>query len=221
MKVRTVLELSEALDDAAAWRKKEMSAIRAMIATRARAHEQEALRRAAVPMLYAHWEGFAKEAATCYLELVLRQRRKYRELCPSFVALAARGRIRQAAETRRLSAHIPIVQFLLEGLDEQARFSVEGAIDLESNLSSTVLRDLLVTIDVPYDSSWSSKELLIDGSLLKTRNDVAHGERREVDAATYDQLHALVLELVDQLKASIENRAAMRGYMRSPGVPAA
>jgi hypothetical protein len=60
MKIRSVLELSEALDEASAWRKKELSTLRILIATRGRAHEQAALRRAAVPILYAHWEGFAK-----------------------------------------------------------------------------------------------------------------------------------------------------------------
>jgi hypothetical protein len=216
MKIRSVLELSEALDDASAWRKKELSALRILIASRGRLHEQAALRRAAVPLLYAHWEGFAKEAATYYLQLVARQKLRYRELTPCFIAIGARGRIRQAADSRRMSVHIPIVQFFLHGLDDEARFAPDGAIDTESNLSSTVLRDLLATIGVPYDSAWSAKELLLDGSLLKTRNDVAHGDRVDVDALTYDQLHDFVVDLLDQMKASIENQAATRAYLRSP-----
>lgn len=92
--------------------------------------------------------------------------------------------------------------------------AVDDAIDTESNLSSTVLRDLLATIGIPYDSAWSGRELLLDGSLLKTRNDVAHGERTDIDVATYDQLHQLVLELIDQLKTSIENHAAGGAYLR-------
>ena len=94
--------------------------------------------------------------------------------------------------------------------------SVDGAIDTESNLSSAVLRDLLATIGLPYDTKWSSIELLLDGSLLKTRNDVAHGERTDIDAATYEQLHNLVVDLVDHLKTSIENQAVSRAYLRTP-----
>ena len=216
MKIRSVLELSEALDEASAWRKKELSTLRILIATRGRAHEQAALRRTAVPILYAHWEGFAKQAAIYYLHLVTRQRRRYRELGPSFIAIAARGRIRQAAGSRRIAAHLPVVEFFLEGLEEEARMSVDGAIDTESNLSSAVLRDLLATIGLPYDTKWSSTELLLDGSLLKTRNDVAHGERTDIDAATYEQLHNLVVDLVDHLKTSIENQAVSRAYLRAP-----
>ena len=216
MKIRSVLELAEALDQAVAWRKKEISALRILIATRGRPYEQAALRRAAVPILYAHWEGFAKQAATYYLHLVSRQRRRYHELAPNFIAIAARGRIRQAADSRRIAAHLPIVEFLLEGLGEEARLPLDGAIDTESNLSSTVLRDLLATIGIPYDLTWSGRELLLDGSLLKTRNDVAHGERTEVDADTYDQLHQLVLDMVNHLKTSIENQAAIRAYLRTP-----
>ena len=215
MKIRSVLELNSALDNAVAWRKKELSTLRILIATRGREYERKALRRAAIPLLYAHWEGFAKQAALYYLELVLRQRRAYRDLTSSFVAIAVRGRIRQAAESRKISAYLPVVRFLLEDLEQQARFSVEGAIDTESNLSSAVLRDILATIDVPYDASWSSKELLIDGSLLKTRNDVAHGEHSDIDADTYDQLHDLVIDLLDQIKTAIENHAVVKAYLRS------
>lgn len=214
MKIRTLVELSEALDQASAWRKKELSALRLLIATRGRPHEQAALRRAAVPLLYAHWEGFAKEAAMYYLHLVVRQGLRYRDLTPCFVAIGARGRIRQAANSRRISVYLPIVEFFLQGLDEPARFSADGAVDTESNLSSAVLRDLLATIGVPYDSTWSAKELLLDGSLLKTRNDVAHGERVDVDRTTYDQLHDFVVDLLDHLKTSIENQAATRAYLR-------
>ena len=215
MKIRSLLELTDALDNASAWRKKEISTLQSLIQSRNRPHEQAALRRAAVPVLYAHWEGFAKFAAMAYLELVLRQRRRYRELAANFLAISARGRIRQAAESRRLSAHIPVVEFIISGQDEQARFSTEGAIDTESNLSSSVLRDILLTIGIPYEGDWSSKELLLDGSLLKTRNDVAHGERSVVDSSTYDQLHDLVISLVDQLKNSIENQAALKTYLRN------
>ncbi len=114
-----------------------------------------------------------------------------------------------------MTSHLPVVEFLLNGLEEQARFPLD-AIDTESNLSSAVLRDLLATVGMPYDSTWSGRELLLDGSLLRTRNDVAHGERTDVDAETYDQLHQLVLDLVNHLKTSIENRAASRAYLRAP-----
>lgn len=214
MKIRSTLELTEALDSALAWRKKELSALRILIATRGREHERAALRRAALPILYAHWEGFAKHAATCYLELVRHQGRSYEDLRENFVALAVRGRIRRARGSRRLSVHIPLVRFLLFEQDQQARFPIAGSIDTESNLSSSVLRDLLETLGLDYDP-WVPRELLIDGSLLKTRNDIAHGERADVDAPTYEQLHSLVLEMLDQIRNCVENAAATRAYLRS------
>lgn len=69
------------------------------------------------------------------------------------------------------------------------------------------------TLGLSYDT-WATREMLIDGSLLKTRNDVAHGERLDVDGPTYEQLHELVLEMLDPLRAEIENAAARQAYLR-------
>jgi hypothetical protein len=215
MKIRTSYELNEALDNALAWRKKELTSLRFIVDSRQKEFERVILRRAAVPVLYAHWEGFAKEAATIYLELVNRQGRKYNELRENFVALAARGRIRQARESRRVSVHLPVVQFLLSEQETRARIPVRGAIDTEANLSSTVLREILATIGLPYNATWSKKALLLDGSLLKMRNEVAHGEKTMIDEGTYSQLHDLVLDLLNYFKNDIENAAILGHYARA------
>ena len=214
MKIRTTLDLTDAIANSLAWRKKEITGLRILIATRGREHERELLRRVAVPVLYAHWEGFAKEASVYYLELISRQRLKYGELRENFLALAARGRIRQAAESRRLATHMPVIDFILQSQDEVAQIPVNATIDTESNLSSSVLRDILLCLGLQYNSTWSTKELLIDGSLLRTRNEVAHGDRTVVSEATYLQLHELVLELLEQFRTAIENAAAQRLYRR-------
>ena len=90
---------------------------------------------------------------------------------------------------------------------------MKDAVSTESNLSSRVLRDVLDTIDVPYDRIFQGKALLIDGSLLEKRNRIAHGEPVDVDSDTYVQLHDLVIELVNHLKDVILNRARDREYL--------
>lgn len=217
MKIRSVAELAETLDRDSAWRKKEMTTLRILIATRGISDEQAALCRSAVPVLYGHWEGFAKQAAVAYLDLVRRQRRPYRELDLNFLAIAARGALREAAGAARCtSVYIEKFNSLMGGLDEQVDFTgraVSDAVSSGSNLSSRVLQDILATIGVPYDRIFSGKAPLIDGSLLATRNDIAHGGRVEVDSITYRQLHELVVELVDHLKDVIVDHARGRRYL--------
>ena len=231
MKIRSVAELAETLDRESAWRKREMTTLQILIATRGRSGEQAALCRSAVPVLYGHWEGFAKQAASAYLDLVRRQRRPYRELELNFLAIAVRGALREAADaakSRCTSAYIENFNSLMGGLDEQIGFvdeAVKDAVSSKSNLSSRVLQDVLAAIGVPYDPIFKGKAPLIDRSLLAARNSIAHGERVEVDSVTYRQLHELVVELVDHLKDVIVDHARGRRYLiereaaRPPAAP--
>ena len=219
MKIRSVLELSDSLDTASAWRTRELAALRNVIETRDRPGEGAMLRRSAVPLLYGHWEGFAKHAATAYLELVGRQQRPWRELKPNFMAIAARGAFKMAAdaaESRCTSEYLRRFELILAQRDEPVTLSllaVRNAVSTESNLSSRILRDVLDTVDIPYEQVVGQKGLLIDGSLLRHRNRIAHGERSEVDHATYVQLHDLVIGLISDLKETIVSRARDRAYL--------
>lgn len=106
------------------------------------------------------------------------------------------------------------MDFLLFNQNDQAQVPVDDVIDAESNLSSDVLQNLLFTVGLPYDSKWETEALLINGSLLEKRNRIAHGQADEVDPADYATLHAMVVELLDHLKLTIENHAAARLFCR-------
>ena len=213
MKIRSTSDLSETLDKASAWRKKEISTLRILIEMQKKPYERKMLRRIAIPILYGHWEGFTKQAATSYLELVIRQCRPYRELKSNFMAIAIRGKIRQAEPSRRISPHITLVNTILDKLDAKIDLNSRQIVDTESNLSSCVLKDIFATIGISYDSILTGKELLIDGSLLKHRNGIAHGEYIQIDTDTYNQLHQLVVELIDHMKNVIESQAHTQAYL--------
>ena len=213
MKIRSTSELSEMLDKASAWRKKEISTLRILIGMQKKPYEREMLRRIAIPILYGHWEGFAKQAATSYLDLVIRQCLPYRELKSNFMAIAIRGKIRKAEPARRISPYITLINTILDKLDTNIALNSSQIIDTESNLSSCVLKNIFATIGIPYDSILAGKEILIDGSLLKNRNRIAHGEYIQIDADTYNQLHQLVVELIDHMKNVIESQARTQAYL--------
>ena len=219
MKIRSVLELSDTFDSASVWRTRELAVLHNLIDPQGRSSEQAALRRSVVPMLYGHWEGFAKHAATAYLELVRRQQRPWRELKSNFLAIGVRGTLKAAADaakSRCTAEYIKQFDWLVRQTDEPVYLSelaVKDAVSTDSNLSSRVLRDVLDTIDIPYDRVVGQKALLIDGSLLAHRNDIVHGERVEIDYATYLQLHDLVIELIKLLREAILTRARDREYL--------
>lgn len=214
MKIRSSLELSNALDSALAWRKKEITTVYLTLKNQKRLHEQQAFLRAFIPILYAHWEGYAKEAASYYIEFVARQRLSYVELTTNFVSISCRSAINEIAKSNQIHTHNQLVDFLSYNQNERAIIPYKDIVDTESNLSSKVLRNLLFVIGIPFDEFWQSKSLSIDGKLLFCRNKIVHGEKHMVDNKTFVELHDLVIDMIDHIKTSIVNFAVQGKYKR-------
>ena len=68
MKLRTVENLIDFLNEDIAWRKKELSSLKNNI-LQANVKLRLTAIRAGVVLLYAHWEGFIKRSAEAYLNL--------------------------------------------------------------------------------------------------------------------------------------------------------
>jgi hypothetical protein len=212
--IRTQYQLNEALTRALAWRKHELSNLKLLATTLKREHERSAVRRAALPIIYSHWEGFIKEAATAYLEYVSRRGLKCREVQTNLLALACRGAIRESAASERPHIHSQLIDYLLLNENDPIRIPYADVINTRSNLSSEVLQDILWVIGIEYSDTYRTKAPLIDGSLLATRNEIAHGRGKQVDEESFLQLHGLVVELLDVFAADIENAAVMEGFRR-------
>lgn len=112
MKIRSTAELNEAIDRALAWRKRELELLNSIIERQKRNHEEAFLFRAAIPVLYAHWEGFAKEAAVFYLEFVSRQRLTLGDLKNNFAAIACRSYFRETSESDKVAVQEKLIAFL-------------------------------------------------------------------------------------------------------------
>ena len=75
---RTIEILQKNLDEDMAWRIRELSILKTKI-PRQKGTEQDVLIRAGITTLYAHWEGFIKYAAECYLQFVSLKKLNYHE----------------------------------------------------------------------------------------------------------------------------------------------
>jgi hypothetical protein len=65
MKIRTLEHLNQRLTDDLIWRKREMSDLKSLVKNRSFHYSQHiAVLRSGVTLLYAHWEGYIKTAAT-------------------------------------------------------------------------------------------------------------------------------------------------------------
>ncbi len=211
MKIRSTKELNAAIDYDLSERKKELQTLKFLIDKQKRDHEKKALFRAAVPILYAHWEGFTKKAATFYLELVSCQQLKLSELESNFVAIACRSYFKKASESEKVSVRKELIDFIRENNNKRAIIPTDKVIDTESNLSSAVLQSIFSTIGLSYHSFWIGNELPIE-NLRITRNSIAHGGDTVIDKETYKQLHELVICLMDNIRTDIQNAAILKRY---------
>lgn len=215
MKIRSVPELVDFLDEDLAWRKRELTTMWFLVA-RSRHHERAAMLRAGVCILYAHWEGFVKNAATAYVNYVALKGLRYCDLSPSMVALGLREKLRAAEATNRVTIHTDVAVFLMSDMGEEAALRWDDAVSARDNLNSDVLQEIARLLDLNY-GAYETKKALLDERLLANRNKISHGQRLLMDHADYEELHHLVLDLLNMFRDDVEN-AALTSRFRRIGV---
>ena len=215
MMIRSLNHLTEYLDVEMSWRKKELTTLRYRLA-RCRDHERGILTKASLCLLYAHWEGFVRVAATCYVDYVVRQGIHLRDLAPNFIALGLRSEIRKAGESKKSTKHTKLVKKLRSDLSESFGTNAGDAIQISSNLKVKVLEEILSVTGIdPTD--YLGKRVIID-RLVDQRNIVAHGvhgEGYDILQCDYEALHRDVIALVEMFRTDIENAAAQKSYLKS------
>lgn len=211
MKIRTLEQLSDKLAEELAWRKKELSILKSLIDSKDfELAKRNALVRSGITMLYAHWEGFVKVSANSYVEFVAMQKLPYNQLANNFIALAMKDQLDQAKETEKATIYNEVAEFFMTKLNERSVIKYEFRI-ATSNLSSSVFKEIICMIGLDY-SFYESKEVLIDEKLLGKRNIIAHGNYLDIDKKDYDELHRIVIEMMDTLRNQIDNAAATKEY---------
>jgi hypothetical protein len=209
-RLQTKNQLQDYLDAEFGWRVKEISALKSAVKSSAFISEKTMVR-ASVALLYAHWEGFIKSAATGYVSYVNNQGLSYSELKTCFVVLGFKKALHDVQQSKQSHVNATLIDFLRNGLDKKSRFKIDTAINTESNLSASVFENILHAVGLettPYES----KANLIDESLLKRRNTIAHGEYIDVPKDDWAKLADEVLQMLRQFKTDIENAMALSSY---------
>ena len=209
-KLRTVNDLQDRLDQDISWRVKELANLKSLIRSSDSIARKTAVR-ATVCVTYAHWEGFVKAAAESYIRFVANQRMTYGELSDCFVVFGAKKHLHDLSETGKASIAIAAVEFFRTKMTLRASLSMSNLFRTESNLSSTVFENILISIGIE-PSFFSARFNQIDSALLDRRNKIAHGEQLEFDDQSCRQLVDDVISLIRQFKTQIENAATLESY---------
>jgi len=210
--IRTKEDLVDKIGQDHVWRLREISELKYLIETPGISDiRKRVLCRSGIALLYAHWEGFVKKSGTYFLEYVAGQRHSISELRSNFVTLLVRGKIDKASESHKYSAFDEVTRYIIENQATRARIPTKNVVDTQSNLSTTVLKEILWCLGLDYEI-FESKQKLIDFKLVGRRNHVAHGESIEIDNNDFLEMTDEVLGLMVAFKNLLENSAITETY---------
>ncbi|WP_156764054.1 MAE_28990/MAE_18760 family HEPN-like nuclease [Mycobacterium sp. 852002-50816_SCH5313054-b] len=222
MPARTVDELQDRLDEALAWRRIELSALKGLIESNESMPNNppvsRSLRRAGVAMLYAHWEGFGKECLQSYVDFISRRRLKLQEFNDELLRVCLMHTVRRA-DSGDLSAKGELVELVRRRGELRLPFPKSQMVDTQGNLRSHVLTNMLKDFGL-QSIDFELRENLIDRRLCDTRNSVAHGRETCPEVGEFSELHAEVLEMMEYLRDLVLG-AARAGTYRSAAAASA
>ncbi len=213
MKIRSAEQLQTVLDDDFAWRRKELTMIMTTIKS-SRPNLLNANIRIGVVILYAHWEGFIKNAAENYLIYVAGKKLQYDELENNFIALSLKTKLKEFESTNKNTVHTQLIDFLLGNLKIKANLPTENIIKTQSNLNSNILKEILSILGIDY-RQFELKEKYIDSQLLKIRNSVAHGQNPDITEIDFYELYSEITIMMTTIKTEISNNASLAKYKKS------
>lgn len=183
--------LDEKLDRELAWRKKEVLSL-SLQAESTEGEIQRALLRAAWVMLYAHWEGFIKSSTEIYVKFVNRKQIECKHLLCNFAILLFKKEIEELSVTGQNKRARVIYEKILSAQDVFIKLYEE--IDTKSNLGGDMFDNILSLLAIEDDFYTSKIHLIND--LVKTRNEIAHGQGSTITIARFLDMRNSILEIM-------------------------
>jgi len=167
--------------------------------------------RAGISLLYSHWEGFIKKTGTYFLEYVSNQQYCMSELKSNFISLQLHAKFNSVSASNKYSPFENVTKYILENQGSKIRVPHKNIVDTQSNLSTTVLKEIVWCLGLSYDQ-FQAKEKMIDLKLVGRRNHVAHGEELEVSNDDFLEMVTEVLSLMTIFKNLVENSAITESF---------
>jgi hypothetical protein len=187
-----VTDIRSELEEDLAWRLDEIRHLRnSLLGEIDREQWPAVAMRSILVLQYAHLEGFARNAFAIYVTAVNRQTLSSRELHPHLFASAlieefdavrrGAGGDQESEDgrlMRRAKSQVQFVQRLRTLNDGVCSINVESAVSMEMNFGQDVLRRTLYRLGIPETSIDRTYYDALE-FVRRTRNDIAHGNRRD------------------------------------------
>lgn len=214
MTLRTLEDLEAHITGDLKWRLVELDNWESMTAS-CRPHQQSGALRAGTALLYAHWEGYIKEAARSYLEYISKKGLNIAQLRNEIAAIALRGMLGKGIQSKSPKKHTAIIELLREETSHKANIPYSrSTIRTNSNLSFEVFEDIMHSIGCNSDRHEIHRSL-INARLLKNRNEIAHGKELLISFEDWLTLRERVVQILQDVRDQLNNAAALEAFRRA------
>lgn len=214
MKIRTTYELDKSIDHDIAWRKREFTTIKFMI-LEARDHEKKILLRAAITLLYSHWEGHIKHCALVYLNYLNCLGLKYGQMKENFLLLSLTNEFSSGFSIKKFSSQKKLHEYFKTSNTINFSINEQEIIDTGSNLKYPVVSNILDQLGLDA-KLYELKEHFIDSKLLRCRNAIAHGDiisSQEIED-TYAEIESELLTMIQSFQNAIRTAVDNKEYLK-------
>jgi len=205
MKIRTLTQLEDFLDEELSWRKKDLTLSLSNYLS-SNDKKKDFYLRILIFLIYSHWEGFIKKSSEVYLEYISSCKVNLSSMQSNFIALSL--------DNNDINNKKGIVDFILKDAIQYKFQFKKGQINTKSNLNIEILENICNAIGV-NKNQLNIDLVWIDERLLKYRNAIAHGEKVVAEQITFNlsELKNKIQSNLDIYKTLISNAACTKSYL--------
>jgi hypothetical protein len=212
-KLGSVADFSGYLTEEFNWRVREISDIRRAGQDQRNGYEI-GVRKAALALVYAHWEGYVKFVGEAYLKYVAARKIQYSKLSIEFSAIDVPRLIKKfKTEGMKVGSAIEFLNDLSQFLQGQFKDQSKVKLPVEGNLNYDRLCEICVICGI------DQLKVIADGSFLDervlgVRNRIAHGASVTVTEEELRAASDFVIEGMRSFRNEIEARVVNATYRR-------
>jgi hypothetical protein len=205
------LNMADAVDR----RREEISLVQRVVANEEETVLEQTASIMALPVLYAHWEGFVKEAVSEYIEFVEKQDLHPEQAHPTVFSFAMRKRLRALVASGSIERMTDFATWVVSNARSPLRFE-DKSVSTGGNLSYNNLKDLCDSLKIDVVSLRVYERKI--NALVNRRNNIAHtGRPQKLNRSDVADDAALVLRLIETFEAILKECVEVEQYrLRQP-----
>jgi MAE_28990/MAE_18760-like HEPN len=203
-------DFAATMADAVDRRREEISLILRVVANEEDTVLEQTASIVALPVLYAHWEGFVKEAVGEYIEFVEKQDLEPFQAHPTIFSFAMKKRLKGLILSGSIEKMTDFATWIVSSALGPVRFEDKNVVT-GGNLSYSNLTDLCDSLKIDAVRLDADKRKI--DALVNRRNNIAHtGRPMKLDRSDVADDAALVLRLIETFEAILKECVEAERY---------